>query len=85
VWNAAFGADGAANLNVDVQRSPITIANGVLYISERNHDTTYAFDAASGARLWSATLSDLGVVGPIVGDGHLYVGDLSGTIRAWTP
>jgi outer membrane protein assembly factor BamB len=45
----------------------------------------YAFDAVSGAQLWSAALSGAGQIGPVVVNGRLYVGDVGGTIRAWTP
>lgn len=78
VWNQSFGA------NAD-NRSPITIANGVVYVSGYSDNTTYAFDAASGGRLWSAGLSDAGAVGPIVASGRIYVGDIRGTIHAWQP
>jgi hypothetical protein len=84
VWAANFGADGALT-NDDTPRSPITIANGVLYVSDYGTSTTYAFDAASGARLWSTPLSGKGIVGPIVVNGHLYVGNIGGAMTAWTP
>lgn len=78
VWNESFGANGD-------NRSPITVANGVVYASGYSDSTTYAFDASSGSRLWSAGLSDAGAVGPIVAGGRLYVGDIRGTIHAWQP
>ena len=78
VWNAAFGPSGSV-------RSPITIANGVLYVSDGTGQTTYAFDAASGAKIWSAPLSDRGLIGPVVASGRLYVSDEGGTVRAWVP
>ena len=78
VWNGTFGATAD-------KRSPVTIANGVAYVAGYNENTVYAFDAASGARLWSGSLSGSGQVGPVVVNGHLYVGDVGGTIHAWTP
>lgn len=84
VWNAGFGADGAT-LNDDTPRSPISIANGVLYVSDYQTATTYAFNAASGAQLWSKALSGKGIVGPVVANGHLYVGNIGGAMTAWTP
>lgn len=83
-WAANFGADGALTNN-DTPRSPITIANGVAYVSDYDTSTSYAFDAASGARLWSTPLSGKGIVGPIVVNGHLYVGNIGGAMTAWTP
>lgn len=84
VWNAAFGADGAT-LNDDTPRSPISIANGVAYVSDYQTSTTYAFDAATGAQLWSKTLGGKGIVGPIVVNGKLYIGNIGGAMTAWTP
>jgi outer membrane protein assembly factor BamB len=78
VWNGTFGA-------TKDKRSPITIANGVVYVGGYNENTVYAFDAVSGAQLWSAALSGAGQIGPVVVNGRLYVGDVGGTIRAWTP
>ena len=84
-WNAHFGPDGAVLTGDDTPRSGITIANGVVYVSNYSGKTTFAFDAISGAQLWSAPLSDYGIVGPVVVNGHLYVGDLGGSIHAWKP
>ena len=85
VWNAQFGADGAALPSDDTLRSPIAVANGVVYISDSVTKATFAFDASSGAQLWTASLGGNGIVGPIVVNGKLYVGDESGRITAWTP
>jgi outer membrane protein assembly factor BamB len=63
----------------------VTIANGVVYVSGYTDRMTYAFDAATGNELWSAPLKGIGIVGPVVWNGHLYVGDMSGEIQAWTP
>jgi hypothetical protein len=30
-------------------------------------------------------LSGKGIAGPIVVNGHLYIGDIGGTLTAWTP
>ena len=84
-WNAAFGADGAVLTSADTLRSPITIANGVLYVSDYVTGVSYAFDASSGAQLWSKTLAGKAPVGPIVVNGHLYTSDITGKINAWTP
>jgi outer membrane protein assembly factor BamB len=84
MWNAVFGPDGSTT-TAEATRSGISIANGVVYISGYTDKTTYAFNAATGAKLWSAPLSGTGIVAPIVWNGHLYVGDMSGAIHAWTP
>lgn len=84
VWSVQFGPDGALTTD-DVPRSTITVANGVVYVSGDTDKTTYAFNAATGARIWSAALSDNGIPGPVVVDGRLYVVDVGGTIHAWKP
>ncbi len=84
VWNATFGEDGATTTD-DTLRSQISIANGVVYVDDYNKGVAYAFNALSGAQLWSTTLSGMGVVGPIVVNGHLYTSDIKGQVRAWTP
>ncbi|MBV8530144.1 MAG: PQQ-like beta-propeller repeat protein, partial [Candidatus Eremiobacteraeota bacterium] len=67
------------------KRSPISIANGVLYISNFTGDTEFAFDAASGARLWRVTLPGHGVIGTVIANGMVYVSSYDGTISAWAP
>ena len=84
VWSAQFGADGAATDN-DTPRSPITIANGVLYIGDYGTSKAYAFNAATGAQLWTTTLGGAGIVGPIVVNGKLYFGSSGTTMSAWSP
>lgn len=78
VWNGTFGA-------TKDRRSPVVVANGVVYVGAKNENAIYAFDAASGAQLWNGALSGAGVNEPVVINGRLYVGDLGGTIRAWAP
>ncbi|HLI96564.1 MAG TPA: PQQ-binding-like beta-propeller repeat protein [Candidatus Baltobacteraceae bacterium] len=85
VWNAVFGADGAKLTGDDTFRSPISIANGVAYVSDYDTGVAYAFNASTGAELWSHTLSGKGVVGPIVISGRLYTSDITGKITAWSP
>lgn len=82
VWNAAFGPDGATTTN-DTPRSALTIANGVVYVSNFSGKTVFAFDASSGGQLWSAPLSDFGIPGPVAVNGRLYVGAYDGSITAW--
>jgi outer membrane protein assembly factor BamB len=84
VWAAVFGADGALT-DDDSLRSPISVANGVLYISDYGTSTTYAFDALSGAQLWSLTLPGPGAVGPIAVDGRLYIGSMGSKMTAFVP
>lgn len=84
VWNANFGTDGAT-LNDDALRSPITIANGVVYVSDYQGKKSYALNAATGSILRTQTLTADSVVGPIVVDGRLYVSDIGGNISVWSP
>jgi outer membrane protein assembly factor BamB len=81
VWSANFGPDGA--LGPPSQRSPITIANGVVYVSNFTGDTEYAFNAATGAQLWSVPLPSWGTTGTVVACGMVYVSSSDGTISAW--
>ena len=85
VWNALFGPDGAANPASPVPRSALTIANGVVYVSNYSGQTEYAFNARDGALLWSTKLSGYGIPGAIVANGHLYTSDFSGHIMEWGP
>lgn len=82
VWSAAFGPDGALTTN-DVPRSPITIANGIAYVAGFTDDTVHAFDASNGTPLWSGALNSLGVSGPVVVNGRLYVAAYGGSVYAW--
>jgi outer membrane protein assembly factor BamB len=81
-WNDAFGPSGTPA--APQTRSPVTIANGVAYISDAAGDTEYAFNAASGAQLWNVTLSAPGGPGTIVANGYVYVSASDGTITAYT-
>jgi hypothetical protein len=84
VWNAHFGSDGTKTQN-DTPRSPITIANGVLYVNDYDSAQAFALRASDGVMLWTQPLSAHSPVGPIVIHGHLYTSDLHGQINAWTP
>lgn len=85
VWHAKFGPDAAQVKSVQTPRSPISIANGVVYIANHNHKKEFAFDAATGAQLWSVGLSNNGDVGTVIANGVIYVSALDGTITAWAP
>jgi outer membrane protein assembly factor BamB len=85
VWNAEFGPDGARLTGAQTPRSPISIANGVVYVSNYSRKTEFAFDASTGAQLWSVGLSDYGNVGTVVANGVVYVSARDGTITAWAP
>jgi outer membrane protein assembly factor BamB len=82
-WSASFGPSATAD--IQQPRSPISIANGVVYVSNYTGDTEYAFNASSGAQLWSFTLSSWGNVGTVIVNGMVYVGAADGTITAWAP
>ncbi len=83
VWNAPFGPDGGQI--VAEPRSPISIANGVVYIGNDTGNTEYAFNAATGAQLWSLKLPYHGRQGTIIANGILFVSSSDGTISAWAP
>lgn len=82
-WAASFGPDAATG--AQAPRSPISIANGVVYVGNYKGDTEYAFNASSGAQLWSFTLSSWGNVGTLIINAMVYVGAADGTITAWAP
>jgi outer membrane protein assembly factor BamB len=83
VWSADFGPAGSGDGD-QTPRSPISIANGVVYVGSYSGDTEYAFDAATGTQLWSVPLPSLGDVGTVIADGTVYVGAGGGDITAWT-
>src|SRR6185437_7043813 len=84
VWNAVFGPDGATTGN-DTPRSALSVADGVVYVSNFSGKTEFAFDASTGSQLWTTQLSDYGIPGAIVANGHAYVSAYDGTIMAWGP
>ncbi|HEX3670162.1 MAG TPA: PQQ-binding-like beta-propeller repeat protein [Candidatus Cybelea sp.] len=84
-WSAYFGPDGAKVVKGQTPRSPISIANGVVYVSNYSNERAFAFDAATGAQLWTVGLSDLGNIGTVIANGVLYVSSRDGTITAWGP
>jgi outer membrane protein assembly factor BamB len=77
-WVASFGPSS-------VSRSAITVANGVVYVSNAQGDAVFAFDAAMGSQLWTAGLTGFGTSGTIVANGYVYVTASDGTITAWSP
>ncbi|MGC1379870.1 MAG: LamG-like jellyroll fold domain-containing protein, partial [Candidatus Baltobacteraceae bacterium] len=81
VWSANFGPDGAGG--GQTPRSPISIANGVVYVGNYTGDTEYAFNAASGTLLWTDPLSSWGNVGTVIANGMVYVSAADGTITAF--
>jgi outer membrane protein assembly factor BamB len=83
VWSAMFGPEGTKT--TAAPRSPISIANGVVYISNYTGDTEYAFDAATGSQLWNLTLPYFGRQGTVIANGMVFVSSSDGTIGAWAP
>ncbi len=83
VWSAQFGPAGTAQ--APAPRSPISIANGVVYISNYTGDTEYAFNDATGAQLWTLPLPYYGRQGTVIANGMVYVSSSDGTITAWAP
>ena len=85
VWQARFGPDASQLKSVQTPRSPISIANGVVYIANHNHKKEFAFNAATGALLWTLGLSSNGDIGTVIANGVVYVSAVDGTITAWAP
>lgn len=83
VWSAMFGPEGTSK--VAAPRSPISIANGVVYISNYTGDTQFAFDAATGRQLWHLALPYYGRQGTLIVNGTVFVSSSDGTISAWSP
>jgi outer membrane protein assembly factor BamB len=72
-------------MTIAAPRSPISIANGVVYISNYTGDTEYAFDAATGIQLWTQALPYYGRQGTVIANGMVYVSAADGKISAWAP
>jgi outer membrane protein assembly factor BamB len=84
VWYAAFGPDGATTPD-QTERSGLTIANGVIYVGSGPGDMVYAFNAATGAELWSTNPGGRAKPATIVTNGVVYVSADDGEITAWAP
>lgn len=85
VWSARFAPDASRNPGAQTQRSPLSIANGVIYVSNYSQKNEFAFNDATGARLWSTPLSEYGNVGTVIANGVVYVSSRDGNITAWGP
>jgi outer membrane protein assembly factor BamB len=83
VWSAQFGPSGNPS-GPQTPRSPISIANGVVYVANYSGDTEYAFNAATGQQLWMLSLASYGNVGTVIADGMVFVGSAGGAITAYT-
>jgi outer membrane protein assembly factor BamB len=84
-WSAALGGGGAPN-------STPTVANGVVFVGTGSTGAVQAYNAQTGAALWSSGALGSTFAAPSVGDGKLFVGSWDGsgtsslgTIRAYTP
>ncbi|HXH40201.1 MAG TPA: PQQ-binding-like beta-propeller repeat protein, partial [Thermoanaerobaculia bacterium] len=62
--------------------APVAFANGVVFAVGGN--AVVALDAATGSVLWSYKMKALGFGGVAIAQGRLYVGDLFGTIYAFS-
>lgn len=82
-WSARFGPDGADGHQTP--RSPISIANGVVYVGNDTDETEFAFNARTGKRLWTLPLPNWSKQGTLVVNGMAYVSSEGGTITAWAP
>lgn len=77
-WQTAAGG------NDDVVSTP-TLANGVVYYGDGLNNALHAFDAQTGAALWSSGAELTGPVfaAPVVVNGTLLAGAWDGQLHAW--
>jgi outer membrane protein assembly factor BamB len=84
----------SATLGNAVPNSTPTVANGVVYVGEGSTGSVHAYDAQTGAPLWTSAAISGGATyaAPIVADGRLIAGSWdgtsaasAGTIRAYAP
>ena len=66
-----------------VNSSP-AIANGIVYIGSGD-DKLYAFNATTGATLWTGTTGGAVNSSPAVANGIVYVGSDDGKVYAFKP
>lgn len=88
-WKASIGT---ANVTGDDNQAP-TVANGVVYFTDGIDNQVWAFNAASGAQLWSSGTgigspctsygTACGVLGAPMVDGRLFVGAWNGKLYAF--
>jgi outer membrane protein assembly factor BamB len=87
VWSATLGGNATPD-------STPTVANGVVYVGEGSTGAVHAYNAQTGAELWSSGTIPGGstFAAPIVADGRLVFGSWdgssaadAGTIRAYAP
>jgi outer membrane protein assembly factor BamB len=62
--------------------APVSFANGLVFAV--GGKSVVALDAATGSVLWSYQMKSLGFGGVAIARGRIYVGDLSGTIYAFS-
>jgi Tfp pilus tip-associated adhesin PilY1 len=77
-WQA--GEERAVDIYFDTTDE--ILASGVVYIGTDDNNL-YAFDADSGAYLWSATTASAVDSSPAVSDGKVYVGSSDGMLYAY--
>ena len=68
--------------NRKCHESSPAVANGVVYIGSEDHKL-YAYNARTGALLWSATTGGTIVSSPAVANGIVYVGSSDGKLYAY--
>ena len=65
------------------QWSSPAVDNGRVFVGSRDDHKLYAFDAVTGATLWTATTSDWVQTSPAVANGVVYIGNNSGNVYAF--
>ncbi len=71
------------NIDGNVPVSPPSVANGVVYFGSGVGNSLYAFNAQTGAQLWTSGALDAPVFAPPIVDVNLYVGAWDGYLYAF--
>ncbi len=88
LWSAAAGGlydpgcEPYVGCRVSRRASP-AVANGVVYDSA-DDGTLSAFNAGTGARLWSTSTGAAAASSPVVANGVVYVGDANGSLDGFS-
>ena len=66
------------------QWSSPAVDNGRVFVGSRDDHKLYAFDAVTGATLWTATTNDWVQTSPAVDNGVVYIGNNAGNLYAFS-
>lgn len=82
VWKRALTGPSRSSPAVITESNPVNGVAGVLYVGDSNGGF-FAFDADSGAQLWTKTLDSEVATSPLVGAGKVFVATVIGTVYAF--